>query len=131
MFRIARRGRGHGRAPALSVIRSGDRLEVREGRYGWGALYAYCDVDDTLAAHTLLLTFADMRARVIYIHDSLPLISERKFFDAFSGVRPDSLPDADAHPLSDALPDADGSSSLWVPRGVDGELLDVCGFVDV
>ena len=107
MFRITRRGRGSGRAPALSVIRSGARLEVREGRYGQGALYAYCDVDDTLAAHTLLLTFADMRARVIYIHDSLPLISERRFFDAFSGVRPDSLPDAVA--VADA--DADGSSS--------------------
>ena len=107
MFRITRRGRGSGRAPALSVIRSGARLEVREGRYGRGALYAYCDVDDTLAAHTLLLTFADMRARVIYIHDPLPLISERRFFDAFSGLRsgfphsdslPDALPDPDAGP---------------------------------
>jgi hypothetical protein len=107
VFRITRRGRGHGRAPPLSVIRTGDRLEVREGRYGRGALYACCDVDDTIAAHTLLLTYADMRARVIYIHDSLPLISERKFFDAFSGVRPDSLPDAGA--VADA--DADDSSS--------------------
>ena len=123
MFRITRRGRGHGRAPALSVIRSGDRLEVREGRYGRGALYACCDVCDSLAAHVLLLTFADMRARDIYIHTDIPVISERKFFDAFSGVCPDSL--------AVALPDADGSSSLWVPRGVDGELLDVCGFVDV
>ena len=129
MFRITRHGRGSGRAPALSVIRSADgaRLEVREGRYGQGALYAYCDVDDTLAAHTLLLTFADMRARDIYIHTDIPVISECRFFDAFSGVRPDSLPDAVA--VADA--DADGSSSLWVPRGVDGELLDVCGFVDV
>ena len=127
MFRITRRGRGHGRAPALSVIRSGDRLEVREGRYGQGALYAWCDVCDSLAAHVLLLTFADMRARDIYIHTDIPVISEREFFDAFSGVRPDSLPDAD----SLAVADADGSSSLWVPRGVDGKLLDVCGFVDV
>jgi len=127
VFRITRRGRGHGRAPALSVIRSGDRLEVREGRYGQGALYAWCDVCDSLAAHVLLLTFADMRARDIYIHTDIPVISERKFFDAFSGVCSDSLPDAVA--VADA--DADGSSSLWVPRGVDGELLDVCGFVDV
>jgi hypothetical protein len=129
VFRITRRGRGSGRAPALSVVRSADgaRLEVREGRYGQGALYAYCDVDDTLAAHTLLLTFADMRARVIYIHDSLPLISERKFFDAFGSGS--VLPDADS--LPDALPDADDSSSLWVSRSMDGELLDVCGFVDV
>jgi hypothetical protein len=111
VFRITRRGRGRGRAPALSVIRSGDRLEVCEGRYGRGALYAYCDVDDTLAAHTLLLTYADMRARVIYIHDPLPLISERKFFDAFdscSGCRPDSLPDADS--LPDSLPDSDSGA---------------------
>ena len=108
MFRITRRGRGHGRAPALSVIRSGDRLEVREGRYGRGALYAWCDVCDSLAAHTLLLTYADMRARVIYIHDPLPLISERKFFDAFdscSGCCSDSLPDAVA------VADADAPSS--------------------
>ena len=105
MFRITRRGRGSGRAPALSVIRSSDgaRLEVREGRYGRGALYAWCDVDDSLAAHTLLLTYADMRARVIYIHDSLPLISERKFFDSCSGFGP-VLPDADS------LPDADADS---------------------
>jgi hypothetical protein len=109
VFWITRRGRGHGRAPALSVIRSGDRLEVREGRYGRGALYAWCDVCDSLAAHVLLLTFADMRARDIYIHTDIPVISERKFFDAFSGVRPDSLPDADS--LSDSLPDADDSSS--------------------
>jgi hypothetical protein len=113
VFRITRRGRGHGRAPALSVIRSSDgaRLEVREGRYGRGALYAWCDVDDSLAAHTLLLTFADMRARVIYIHDPLPLISERKFFDAFdscSGCRPDSLPDAVA--LAVAVADADSGA---------------------
>ena len=113
MFRITRRGRGSGRAPALSVVRSADgaRLEVREGRYGQGACYAYCDVDDTLAAHTLLLTYADMRARVIYIHDPLPLVSERKFFDAFdscSGCRPDSLPDAVA--LPDSLPDSDSGT---------------------
>jgi hypothetical protein len=81
---------------------------VREGRYGQGALYAYCDADDSLAAHTLLLTFADMRARVIYICDPLPLISEQRFFRAFSGSGsvlsdPDSLPDADSH----ALPNAD------------------------
>jgi hypothetical protein len=108
VFRITRRGRGHGRAPALSVIRSGDRLEVREGRYGQGALYAWCDVCDSLAAHVLLLTFADMRARDIYIHTDIPVISERKFFDAFSGVRPDSLPDA----VALAVADADDSSSL-------------------
>jgi hypothetical protein len=108
VFRITRRGRGSGRAPALSVIRSGARLEVREGRYGRGALYAWCDVDDSLAAHTLLLTFADMRARVIYICDPLPLISERRFFLICSGdVDPDSLPDADSLPDSDSLPDAD------------------------
>ena len=109
MFRITRRGRGSGRAPALSVVRSADgaRLEVREGRYGQGALYAYCDVDDTLAAHTLLLTFADMRARVIYIHDPLPLISERRFFDAFSGLR-SGFPPSDS--LPDALPDSDSDS---------------------
>ena len=102
MFRITRRGRGSGRAPALSVVRSGDRLEVREGRYGQGALYAWCDVDDSLAAHTLLLTYADMRARDIYIRDPLPLISERRFFRICSGdLNPDSL--------SDSLPDADGS----------------------
>ena len=100
MFRITRRGRGSGRAPALSVVRAGARLEVREGRYGQGALYAYCDVDDTLAAHTLLLTYCDMRARNIYVHDSLPLISERKFFSAFSGVCSDS--DADPDPLPDS-----------------------------
>jgi hypothetical protein len=88
-----------------------------------------CDVDDTLAAHTLLLTFADMRARVIYIHTDIPVISERRFFCAFSGVCSGSPPDADS--LPDALPDADGSSSLWVPRSVDGELLDVCRLVDV
>ena len=136
MFRITRRGRGSGRAPALSVVRSADgaRLEVREGRYGQGALYAYCDVDDTLAAHTLLLTFADMRARVIYIHDSLPLISERKFLDAFSGLGPvlpdaDSLPDAVA--LAVAVADADDSSPWRVSCGVDGALLDVCRLVDV
>ena len=105
MFRITRRGRGSGRAPALSVVRAGSRLEVREGRYGQGALYAWCDVDDTLAAHTLLLTFADMRARVIYIHDSLPLISERKFFDACSGSGP-VLPDADSVALADRVADA-------------------------
>jgi hypothetical protein len=96
VFRITRRGRGSGRAPALSVIRSGARLEVREGRYGQGALYAWCDVDDTLAAHTLLLTFADMRARVIYICDPLPLISERRFFTICSGSG--ALPDADSLP---------------------------------
>ena len=100
MFRVTRRGRGHGRAHALSVIRSGARLEVREGRYGQGALYAYCDVDDTLAAHTLLLTYADMRARDIYIHTDIPVISERRFFDAFgsgSGIsHSDSLPDSDS-----------------------------------
>ena len=104
MFRITRRGRGRGRAPALSVVRSADgaRLEVREGRYGQGACYAYCDVDDSLAAHTLLLTYADMRARDIYIRDPLPLISERRFFRICSGdLNPDSL--------SDSLPDADGS----------------------
>ena len=101
MFRITRRGRGSGRAPALSVIRSGARLEVREGRWGQGACYAYCDVDDTLAAHTLLLTYADLRACVIYIHDSLPLISERRFFRACSGCRP-VLPDADSLPDADA-----------------------------
>jgi len=106
VFRITRRGRGSGRAPALSVIHSGARLEVREGRYGQGALYAWCDVDDTLAAHTLLLTFADMRARVIYICDPLPLISERKFFDACSGSGP-VLPDADS------LPDADFDASSF------------------
>jgi len=129
VFRITRRGRGSGRAPALSVVRSADgaRLEVREGRYGQGALYAYCDVDDTLAAHTLLLTFADMRARDIYIHTDIPVISERKFFDAFGSGS--VLPDAVA--LAVAVADVDDSSSLWVPRGVDGELLDVCGFVDV
>jgi hypothetical protein len=105
VFRITRRGRGSGRAPALSVIRSADgaRLEVREGRYGQGARYAWCDVDDTLAAHTLLLTFADMRARVIYIHTDIPVISERRFFRACSGCRSvlpdsDSLPDADPDP---------------------------------
>ena len=95
MFRITRRGRGSGRAPALSVIRAGARLEVREGKYGGGALYAWCDVDDTLAAHTLLLTFADMRARVIYT--DIPVISERRFFRACSGCRP-VLPDADSLP---------------------------------
>jgi len=104
VFRITRRGRGSGRAPALSVVRAGARLEVCEGRYGRGACYAYCDVDDTLAAHTLLLTFADMRARDIYIHTDIPVISERKFFDAF-GSGSGALPDADS------LPDADGSSS--------------------
>ena len=97
MFRITRRGRGRGRAPALSVIRAGSRLEVREGRYGQGALYAYCDVDDSLAAHTLLLTYADMRARDIYIHTDIPVISERRFFRICSGdVNPDSLPDSDS-----------------------------------
>jgi hypothetical protein len=48
----------------------------------------------------LLLTFADMRARVIYIHTDIPVISERRFFGAFgSGPVPDadSLPDADLH----------------------------------
>jgi hypothetical protein len=127
VFRITRRGRGHGRAPALSVIRSGDRLEVREGRYGQGALYAWCDVCDSLAAHVLLLTFADMRARDIYIHTDIPVISERKFFDAFGSGS--VLPDADS--LPDALPDADDSFSLRMSRSMDGELLDVCGFVDV
>ena len=108
MFRITRRGRGSGRAPVLSVVRSADgaRLEVREGRYGQGALYAYCDVDDTLAAHTLLLTFADMRARDIYIHTDIPVISERKFFDVF-GSGP-VLPDADS------LPDS-GPESVQLP----------------
>jgi len=100
VFRITRRGRGSGRAPALSVVRSGARLEVREGRYGQGALYAWCDVDDSLAAHTLLLTYADMRARDIYIHTDIPVISERKFFDAFGSGSvlpdPDSLPDSDS-----------------------------------
>jgi hypothetical protein len=91
VFRITRRGRGRGRAPALSVVRAGSRLEVREGRYGQGALYAWCDVDDSLAAHTLLLTFADMRARDIYIHTDIPVISERKFFDCFSGCRSGSV----------------------------------------
>ena len=104
MFRITRRGRGSGRAPALSVVRSGAHLEVREGRYGQGALYAYCDADDSLAAHTLLLTFADMRARVIYIHTDIPVISERRFFGAF-GSGP--VPDPDSLPDPDALPDAD------------------------
>ena len=105
MFRITRRGRGSGRAPALSVVRSADgaRLEVREGRYGQGALYAWCGVCDSLAAHTLLLTYADVRARVIYIHDPLPLISERRFFDAFSGLR-------SGFPHSDSLPDSDSDS---------------------
>ena len=100
MFRITRRGRGSGRAPALSVVCNGSRLEVREGRYGQGARYAWCDVDDTLAAHTLLLAYADVRARVIYIHTDIPVISERRFFRACSGCRP-VLPDADS------LPDAD------------------------
>jgi hypothetical protein len=88
----------------LSVVRSADgaRLEVREGRYGQGALYACCDVDDTLAAHTLLLTFADMRARDVYIHTDIPVISERKFFDACSGS-------GSGFPHSDSLPDADDS----------------------
>jgi hypothetical protein len=104
VFRITRRGRGSGRAPALSVIRSGARLEVREGRYGQGACYAYCDVDDTLAAHTLLLTFADMRARVIYIHTDIPVISERRFFDACSRSRSGALPDSDSLPDADSLP---------------------------
>ena len=103
MFRITRRGRGRGRAPALSVVRAGSRLEVREGRYGQGALYAYCDVDDSLAAHTLLLAYADMRACVIYIHTDIPVISERRFFDACSGSGSDSLADADS------LPDVDDS----------------------
>jgi hypothetical protein len=107
VFRITRRGRGRGRAPALSVIRSGARLEVREGRYGRGACYAYCDVDDTLAAHTLLLTYADLRARVIYIHTDIPVISERRFFCAFSGVCSGSLSDADS------LPDADFDASSF------------------
>jgi hypothetical protein len=102
VFRITRRGRGSGRAPALSVVRSGVRLEVREGRYGQGACYAYCDVDDTLAAHTLLLAYADLRARVIYICDPLPLISERRFFTICSGSG--SLPDADPLPDADSLP---------------------------
>jgi len=97
MFRITRRGRGHGRAPALSVIRAGSRLEVREGRYGRGALYAWCDVCDSLAAHVLLLTFADMRACDIYIHTDIPVISERRFFRICSGdVDSDSLPDSDS-----------------------------------
>jgi hypothetical protein len=111
VFRVTRRGRGSGRAPALSVIRSADgaRLEVREGRYGQGALYAYCDVDDSLAAHTLLLTYADMRARVIYIHTDIPVISERRFFDACSGCCSDSDADADSLPDVDSLPDSDGS----------------------
>jgi hypothetical protein len=100
VFRITRRGRGSGRAPALSVIRAGARLEVREGRYGQGACYAYCDVDDTLAAHTLLLTYADMRARDIYIHTDIPVVSERKFFDAFGSGS--VLPDADSLPDSDS-----------------------------
>ena len=107
MFRITRRGRGSGRAPALSVIRSGVRLEVREGRYGQGALYAWCDVDDSLAAHTLLLTFADMRARVIYIHTDIPVISERRFFDACSRSCSGALPDSDSLPDADSLADAD------------------------
>ena len=102
MFRITRRGRGSGRAPALSVVCNGSRLEVREGRYGQGALYAWCDVDDTLAAHTLLLTYADLRARDIYIHTDIPVISERKFFDAF-GSGP-VLSDADS--LSDSGPES-------------------------
>ena len=99
MFRITRRGRGSGRAPALSVVRSADgaRLEVREGRYGRGALYAWCDVDDSLAAHVLLLTFADMRARDIYIHTDIPVISERRFFRICSGdLNPDSDSDSDS-----------------------------------
>jgi hypothetical protein len=104
VFRITRRGRGSGRAPALSVIRSGARLEVREGRYGRGALYAYCDVDDTLAAHTLLLTFADMRARVIYIHTDIPVRAERKFFRICSGALPDADSLSDAGPESVRLP---------------------------
>jgi hypothetical protein len=107
VFRITRRGRGSGRAPALSVIRSGVRLEVREGRYGQGALYAWCDVDDSLAAHTLLLTFADMRARVIYIHTDIPVISERRFFDACSRSCSGALPDSDSLPDADSLADAD------------------------
>jgi hypothetical protein len=64
------------------------------------------DVDDSPASHTLLLTFADMRARVIYICDPLPLVSERRFFDACSGCRP-VLPDADS------LPDADFDASSF------------------
>jgi hypothetical protein len=101
VFCITRRGRGSGRAPALSVIRAGSRLEVREGKWGQGALYAYCDVDDTLAAHTLLLTFADMRARDIYIHTDIPVRSERRFFRICAGD-PDSLPDS--------LPDSDSGA---------------------
>jgi hypothetical protein len=104
MFRITRRGRGSGRAPALSVVRAGARLEVREGRYGQGSLYAYCDVDDSLAAHTLLLTFADMRARDIYIHTDIPVISERRFFRLCAGDNPD------ADSLSDSLSDSDSES---------------------
>jgi hypothetical protein len=109
VFRITRRGRGSGRAPALSVVCNGSRLEVREGRYGQGALYAWCDVDDTLAAHTLLLAYADLRARVIYIHTDIPVISERRFFCAFSGVCSGSFPDADSLPVAvaDRVAEAD------------------------
>jgi 2-keto-4-pentenoate hydratase/2-oxohepta-3-ene-1,7-dioic acid hydratase in catechol pathway len=46
-----------------------------------------------------------MRARDIYIHDPLPLISERKFFDAFSGLGPVLL-DADSFLDPDSLPDS-------------------------
>jgi len=109
VFRITRRGRGRGRAPVLSVVQSGARLEVREGRYGHGALYAYCDVDDSIAAHTLLLAFADMRARCVDIHVDIPVISEQRFFNSFragAGPQPDSDPDSDAGP-SPRLPDAD------------------------
>jgi hypothetical protein len=102
MFRITRRGRGSGRAPALSVVRAGARLEVREGRYGQGALYAYCDVDDSLAAHTLLLTYADMRARDIYIHTDIPVISERRFFRLLRQAPSPTPTPSDADSLSDA-----------------------------
>jgi hypothetical protein len=48
-----------------------------------------------------------MRARVIYIHTDIPVISERRFFDACSRSCSGALPDSDSLPDADSLADAD------------------------